>query len=74
MARASKPAAKRKIDRQIDAGLENTFPASDPYSVGEASRKPSEATPVDRKPPLIDKALVRRLARGSKQKLEQTRH
>lgn len=53
---------KKKIEKQVDKGVEDTFPASDPFSVGETSKEPPAGTPVSRKPPLIDKALVRKLA------------
>lgn len=67
--RQKKETPKAELDEQLDEALEETFPASDPVAIGDATAaKPDR--PVDRKPARIDKALVDRLARevGKKQK------
>ena len=60
---ARKPTSRDRLERKVDQQVENTFPASDPYSVDKVSREPSDATPADRKPPQIDSTLVRKLAK-----------
>lgn len=66
----SKPASPRKDEvareNRLDEALEETFPASDPISVGDVSHDPPEGRPVDRRPPEIDRELVRELARKSR--------
>ena len=53
--------SKAEVDKQLDDDLKQTFPASDPLPVGKpASTEPDR--PIDRKPALLDKALVRELA------------
>ncbi|MGE0627709.1 MAG: hypothetical protein AB7O43_07755 [Hyphomicrobiaceae bacterium] len=54
--------AKDELDAQVDESLKETFPASDPPSIGSPTRRPPKGRPVNRKPPVIDKSLVRRLA------------
>ena len=55
-AKPKKPAlddeAKRRLDRALDEGLEETFPASDPVAVTEPAPTPPEdgRVPRDRKP------------------------
>lgn len=48
------------VDEELDRALEATFPASDAFSVGQSSVEPQR--PIDRRPPLIDRWQVRRLA------------
>ncbi len=55
---------RSEIDEELDEALEATFPASDPVAVGHESRTADR--PADRKPPVIDIAEVRRLARKLK--------
>jgi hypothetical protein len=57
-----KKLSKDELDEQVDESLKETFPASDPPAVGQPTREPPKGRPVDRKPPKLDKALVRRLA------------
>lgn len=49
------------LDAQLDEALKETFPASDPQSIGRESKAPDR--PIDRRPPFIDPESVRRLAR-----------
>ncbi len=53
---------KKKAEKTLDRQVEQSFPASDPYSPDDFSREPPPGTPVERKPPHIDKELVRKLA------------
>lgn len=53
---------KAELERQLDNALQDTFPASDPVSVGEVT-KDTPVRPLHRRPAAIDKALVDRLAR-----------
>lgn len=55
---------KAEIDKELDEALKETFPGSDPIAVDSRDDKP--VRPVDRKPPIIDKALVDRLADEAK--------
>lgn len=59
---------KEQLEEELEAALEETFPASDPFSVGQASRKPRR--PVDRQPAPIDHAEVDRLARKLEERIE----
>lgn len=59
--------ARKKAEKKLDKQVEQTFPASDPIAPGDTSREPPEGTPVERKPPHIDKALVRKLAEQTPQ-------
>ncbi|WBT40480.1 hypothetical protein [Hyphomicrobium sp. DMF-1] len=53
---------KAELESQLDEALKDTFPASDPVSVGDVTAdKPDR--PFGRKPAKIDKALVEKLAR-----------
>lgn len=56
--------AKSKIqqDKDLTEALQDTMPASDPVSANVADDH--AVRPADRKPALIDKALVDRLARA----------
>gem|GEM_PF-4161360 len=47
----------------LDQALEDTFPASDPYSVGQPTGTEPPAGPASRKPPVIDETRVKRLAK-----------
>jgi hypothetical protein len=61
--------ANNEINTQLDDALEQTFPASDPFAVGQTtSTEPRR--PADRRPPLIDKRLVRKLAETLKDKIK----
>jgi hypothetical protein len=57
-----KKLSKAELEKQLDRALENTFPASDPVSIGDVtSLKPDR--PMDRQAPKIDRALVDKLAK-----------
>ncbi len=43
--------ARRKLDAELDKALAQTFPASDPFSVGHFTSTEPPARPVDRKAP-----------------------
>ena len=59
-----RPARKRNdVDRLLYMALEDTFPASDPFSVGHATGTEPPTRPVARRPPVIDAKRVRGLAR-----------
>jgi hypothetical protein len=53
--------SKAELNEELDAALNDTFPASDPVAVG-ATTSGEPDRPIDRKPALIDKALVQELA------------
>jgi len=68
---AKRPAGDRKparaeLDRQLDDALEQTFPASDPVTIGEPTAHVPDR-PADRQAPLIDAELVNELAAHVKQ-------
>jgi hypothetical protein len=57
----------RTLDRQLDEALGQTFPASDPFSVGQITANEPPSRPIDRNAPLVTaeaRTSVRR--RGSK--------
>lgn len=59
--------SKTELDKELDAALESTFPASDAVAIGDVtSSKPDR--PIDRKPALLDKELVHELADHLKRK------
>jgi hypothetical protein len=41
----------RKLDAELDKALAQTFPASDPYSVGQFTSTEPPSRPVDRQAP-----------------------
>lgn len=43
----------RKLDRELDEALGQTFPASDPFSVGRITGTEPPARPIDRKAPIV---------------------
>lgn len=45
---------RRKQEAGLDQALEQTFPASDPFSVGQFTATEPPARPADRKAPLVD--------------------
>ena len=64
--------SKAELDEQLDDALKDTFPASDPVAIDNASANASEPDrPIGRRPALIDKELVRELADRLKQKEEE---
>ena len=46
--------ARRKQEAGLDQALEQTFPASDPFSVGQFTATEAPARPADRKAPLVE--------------------
>lgn len=55
-AREKKKSGRRpKWDERLDEALRQTFPASDPVAVGEATSTEPPARPVDRKAPRFNK-------------------
>jgi len=67
-AAATKPVAatKRQQDADLDGALEDSFPASDPVSVGQETGDEEAASRKDRKTPLLDVQLIEELARDLK--------
>jgi len=59
--------SKAELDKQLDDALKDTFPASDPVTIGEAHATEPDR-PIDRKPALLDKELAHELAEHLKQK------
>lgn len=55
----------KETDSELEAALENTFPASDPISLDNAG---NDRARIDRRPAQIDRDLVERLARQARQK------
>ena len=45
--------ASRKLDAELDQALAQTFPASDPFSVGQFTSTEPPSRPVDRKAPRL---------------------
>lgn len=43
--------SKEELDRELDEGLQETFPASDPVSVTQTNRPGRPAGPANRRPP-----------------------
>jgi hypothetical protein len=52
--------SKAELDKHLDDGLKQSFPASDPLPIGKPSTEPDR--PINRKPALPDKELVRMIA------------
>ena len=57
----NEPKSKQVLDKELTEALRQTFPASDPVAVDSVDDV--AVRPVNRRPPLIDKALVDELAR-----------
>jgi hypothetical protein len=61
MARATESATeRRKLDVRLDEALIQTFPASDPFSVGQFTATEPPSRPVDRKPARMREAEAHR--------------
>jgi hypothetical protein len=60
---------KTELDKQLDAALEQTFPASDATAIGQPTAQEPDR-PLDRRPASLDKELVARLARNVERKLK----
>ena len=61
--------SKEELEQELDIALRQTFPASDPIAVGDPTAIEPER-PIDRKPALLDKELVRELAKNVSAKLK----
>lgn len=48
----------RKHEKDLDEALAQTFPASDPFTVGQYTGTEPPARPVDRRAPLFEKEAV----------------
>lgn len=59
--------SKKEQQRDLDAALKDTFPASDPVANGEASASEPDR-PLDRRPAKLDVGLVEELARNTARK------
>lgn len=79
MGMTDKPVADRKAgeggrtkaqERELDEALEDTFPASDPVSVGHATGDEEIFAPIGRRTPLLDVDLIKRLASKLKRSTE----
>ena len=61
---AAKPKGEdEKVNGLLDQALEQTFPASDPFSVGDETGTEPPTRPVSRRPPAIDERRVKGLAK-----------
>lgn len=58
--------SKKQADKDLDETLKETFPASDAPATNEPEIEP--VRPANRKPAVIDMALVERLARRVEQR------
>jgi hypothetical protein len=63
---------KEELENQLEDALEHTFPASDPFAVGEPTSNEPER-PLERRPALIDQGLVDELAQKVAGKLRNRR-
>ncbi len=52
---------KPELENQLSKALEQTFPASDPVSIGQPTSTKADR-PIHRRAPLVDKKLVYDLA------------
>lgn len=55
---------KRRQDEKIDEAIRETFPASDPAAVGEATGAEPTERPKDRLPPILSEDEIERARRG----------
>ena len=49
-----KTSDRRKLEAGLDEALAQTFPASDPFSVGQFTANEPPVRPIDRKAPKVD--------------------
>jgi hypothetical protein len=61
----TKGGARRKLEAELDKALAQTFPASDPFSVGQLTGTEPPSRPVDRKAPRIEGARSDRRKRNA---------
>lgn len=57
----TKDLPKTELEKQLDQALADTFPASDPISIGDVTTATPDR-PLHRKPAALDRDLVDRLA------------
>jgi hypothetical protein len=50
---------RRKLEAELDKALAQTFPASDPYSVGRFTSTEPPSRPVDRQAPELERELLK---------------
>ena len=50
----SEEAVRRKLDAELDKALAQTFPASDPFSVGHFTSTEPPSRSIDHKPPVLE--------------------
>ena len=55
---------KSKTEKNVDKGLDMTFPASDPAATGKATSTEPPGRPTDRKAPVITKEEIEQARRG----------
>ena len=60
--------ARAELERQLDSALQQTFPASDPVTIGEPTGHIPDRH-ADRQAPLVDTELVNELASHVKEKI-----
>jgi hypothetical protein len=65
------PPKRRQQEAQLDEALEDSFPASDPVTVGNETGDEEAASRKDRKAPLLDVQLIEKLARGLKRETKE---
>jgi hypothetical protein len=51
---------QRKLDAELDTALAGTFPASDPFSVGQFTGTEPPSRSIDHQAPVLEKAERRR--------------
>jgi hypothetical protein len=54
---------RRKLETRLDEALTQTFPASDPFSVGHATGTEPPSRPIDVEPPVLPPQGGRRRSR-----------
>jgi hypothetical protein len=57
--RRAEQGSNRKLENVLDQALDQTFPASDPFSVGQITGTEPPARPVDRKAPRMEPVQAR---------------
>jgi hypothetical protein len=55
---------RRKLEAELDKALAQTFPASDPFSVGQFTSTEPPSRPVDRQAPELTPELTSEMAPG----------
>ncbi len=65
-AQPTKARTRKKHEAGLDEALEETFPASDPVSVGHETGDEATGAREDRKTPPLDVGLIKELARDLK--------